>query len=138
MGATLSTILMLGGSLASGVLSAMAARQARDGNWSKVRLYAGICIAMGILLAMISLFLVIKSRSSAAVVTSGLEEMALGVMISFVLMMLATVAMTILDIMALVRASDQNKKSAEDYAIGASITSFGSFVLSLIIIIFLL
>lgn len=147
MGTVLSTLTLLIGALATGVLSSIAANYARQANnagsgssaddlWQKTKMFAGISMGLAIFLVLLTLFIVVKGHTGASEITGVIEEMAFGVMISFILMILAMTGIAVLDMLALIEASSQT--SAFGKAVGAAVLSFGSFVLSLIIIIFLL
>ena len=146
MGTVLSTLTLLVGALVTGVLSSMAANYARqangssgsvaDGLWQKTKTFAGISMGLAIFLVLLTLFIVVKGHTGASEITGVIEEMAFGVMISFILMILAMTGIAVLDMLALIGASPGG--TAFGKSVGAAVLSFGSFILSLIIIIFLL
>lgn len=136
MGTVLSVFFLLIGSLVTGVLSSIGADGARKSDWAKAKLYEGISLGVALALVLFTVFIVVRSHVGAGEVTGIIEELAFGVMISFILMILAMVGVAVLDILALVEAD--KKSGSMGKAVGAAVLSFGSFVLSLIIIIFLL
>lgn len=131
MGAVFSTIMLLGGSIVTGVLSAMAARAAKVRDYAKLKTLAGVCAAVGVVLMALALFFIIKAHSGGA-------EVAVGMNISIILLMAAMAAITVLEIFSLIDATKSNGPGAEKFSIGASIASFASFLLALIVIVFLL
>jgi hypothetical protein len=137
MGTVLSTFVLLIGSLATGVLSSVAANYSREKNWEKAKMFSGFSMGLAIALILLTLFIVVKSHTGAGEVTSVIEEMAFGVMISFIFMVLVMVAVSVLNILALIEASNKEEKAMWK-SIGAAIVSFGGFIVSLFIIIFLL
>ncbi len=148
MGTTLSTLILLTGALATGVLSSMAANYARQANsaanppvaaklWQSTKTFAGISMGLAVALILLTLFIVIKGHTGTSEITGAIESMALGVMISFILMILAMTGVAVLDMLALIEATN-NESGAFGKAVGGAVLSFGSFILSLIIIIFLL
>jgi hypothetical protein len=137
MGTVLSTFILLIGSLVTGVLSSVAANYSREKNWEKAKMFSGFSMGSAIALILLTLFIVVKSHTGAGEITSVIEELAFGVMISFIFMTLVMVAVTVLNILALIEASNQEEKSMWK-SVGAAILSFGGFILSLFIIIFLL
>lgn len=132
MGTALSTMLLLTASLAGGVTSSMSANYAREGKWSSVKMTSGITMGVQIALFFLILFIIIKSHTSFLTLP--------GILISFIIMLIAIFGEAILNMMALIGASskDPAKSRAFGMSVGAAILSFGTFILSLIIIIFLL
>lgn len=135
MGTVLSVFFLLVGSLVTGVMSSVGADGARKSNWSRAKLFDGISLGVALALILFTIFILVRSHVGAGEITGVIEELAFGVMISFILMILAMVGVAVLDVLALIEA---DKKSGYGRAVGAAVLSFGSFVLSLIIIIFLL
>ena len=137
MGTTISTFILLVGSLTTGVLSSVAANYAREKNWDRTKLFSGLSMGLAISLILLTLFIVVKGHTGAGEITGVIEEMAFGVMLSFIFMVLVMVGVAVLDILALI---DAGKESSEAFskAVGAAVVAFGGFVLALIIIIFLL
>jgi hypothetical protein len=121
MGAIFSTLMLLGGSIVTGVISALAARAAKVRDYAKLKMLAGVCIATAVILTAVALFFVIKSHSAGA-------EVAVGMSLSLI----------VLEIFSLIDGIKAVGPGAEKFSIGASIASFASFVLALIIIVFLL
>jgi cytochrome bd-type quinol oxidase subunit 2 len=130
MGTTLSTLILLTGALVTGVLASLAGYYAKSNNAEKTRLWNGVAATIGILLALLALFIVIKGHSAT-------ESFAFGVMLSFILMIIATVLTAVLQIISLINAGKNNSNSLW-FSIGGAITSFGAFLLALVLIIFLL
>jgi len=130
MGATLSTLMLLAGSLVIGVLSSVAGYYSKSSNAEKTRLWNGIAAGIGVLLALLTLFIMIKGHSAA-------EGFEVGVMISFVLLMIAMIIATVLNVLSLIEAG-KVKSNSTWFSTGAAIAAFGSFLLSLVLIIFLL
>lgn len=137
MGTVLSTFVLLIGSLATGILSSVAANYTREKNWEKAKMFSGFSMGLAIALILLTLFIVVKSHTGAGEITSVIEEMAFGVMISFIFMVLVMVAVSVLNILALIEASNKEEKAMWK-SVGAAIVSFGGFIVSLFIIIFLL
>lgn len=137
MGTVLSTFILLVGSLVTGVLSSVSANYAREKNWERTKMFSGFSMGLAIALILLTLFIVVRGHTGASEITGVIEEMAFGVMLSFIFMTLVMVAVTVLDILALIDASNESD-SAMWKSIGAAIVSFGGFVISLFIIIFLL
>jgi hypothetical protein len=137
MGTTLSTFLLLVGSLVVGVMSSVAANYARQDNWDKTKLYSGLSMGIAIALILLTLFIVVRGHTGASEITGVIEEMAFGVMISYIVMVLVMVGVAVLDILTLIDAS-KSSSTAFGKAVGAAAVAFGGFVLSLFIIIFLL
>lgn len=137
MGTTLSTFLLLVGSLVVGVMSSVSANYAREKEWDKTKLYSGISMGIAIALILLTLFIVVKGHTGASEITGIIEEMAFGVMISYIVMVLVMVGVAVLDILTLIEAS-KSSSAAFGKAVGAAVVAFGGFVLSLFIIIFLL
>lgn len=138
MGTTLSTFILLTGSLVTGVMSAVAANYAREKKWTQAKMWSGITAGIALALVILTLFIVVKSHTGASEATAAVEEFAFGVMISFILMILAMTGVGILNTFALIEASKENQKDVLALTIGASGASFIAFILSLVIIIFLL
>lgn len=137
MGTALSTFILLVGSLVTGVMSSMAANYARQKNWDQTKLFSGLAMGVAIGLILLTLFIVVKGHTGAGEITGVIEEMAIGVMLSFIFMILVMVGVTVLEILTLIEASNQDS-GAFMKAVGGAVLSFGGFVVSLIIIIFLL
>ncbi|HMP28221.1 MAG TPA: hypothetical protein PKD85_01390 [Saprospiraceae bacterium] len=137
MGTVLSTFILLIGSLITGVLSSVSANYSREKNWEKAKMFSGFSMGSAIALILLTLFIVVKGHTGAGEITGIIEEMAFGVMISFIFMTLVMVGVTVLNILALIEASNQEEKSMWK-SVGAAILSFGGFIVSLFIIIFLL
>ena len=138
MGTTLSTFMLLTGAIVTGVLSALSANNAREKKLSTSKLWSGISAAVAAALVVFTLFIVVKGHTGAGEITGVIEEFAFGVMLSFIFMMLAMIAIASLNILALYEASKNDEHKTLGYSVGAAILSFGSFVVSLILIIFLL
>ena len=137
MGTTISTFILLVGCLTTGVLSSVAANYAREKNWDRTKLFSGLSMGLAIGLILLTLFIVVKGHTGAGEITGVIEEMAFGVMLSFIFMVLVMVGVAVLDILALIDAGKQDS-AAFSKAVGAAVVAFGGFVLALIIIIFLL
>jgi hypothetical protein len=137
MGTTMSTFLLLIGSLVTGVMSSMAANYARQKNWESTKMYSGITMGIALSLILLTLFIVVKGHTGGGEITGVIEEMAFGVMLSFIFMILAMTGVAVLEILTLIEASNKSD-GAYGKAVGGAVLSFGSFIVSLIIIIFLL
>lgn len=138
MGATLSTFLLLGGTLVTGVISSIAANNARTQNFEQAKIWSGSSAAIAALLIAFTLFIVVKSRTGASEITAVVEELAIGVMISLILLMVMMVAICSMNILGLYESFKKDKKNAMWYSIGAAVTSFIGFILALVLIVFLL
>jgi amino acid transporter len=119
-------------------MSAVAANYAREKKWTQAKMWAGITAGIALALVILTLFIVVKSHTGASEATAAVEEFAFGVMISFILMMIAMIGISVMSALALVEASKENQKDVLALTIGASGASFIAFILSLVIIIFLL
>jgi hypothetical protein len=137
MGSIFSSLMMMTGSIAAGVLSAMAARAAAIKDWSKAKLYAYIAIGISVVISLLALALLIKSKTSAA----GAMDIAPGFDLSMVLMMIVMAAMTVMNIFAVVNATStagQQTRKAEEFAAGSAALGFAGVILSLVLIIVLM
>ena len=134
----MSSFILLGGALLCGIFSSVAANYARQGDLSKSKLWSWITAGIAAVLIILTLFIVVRSHVGAGEVAGAVEELAFGVMLSYILMTLVMVAVAALNILSAIQAGDNNKSKAMWYNIGAAITAFGGFVLALIIIIFFL
>lgn len=140
MGTALSTFILLTGSLVTGVTSSIAANRVSNKKWSQAKLYTGLSMGLQIALVLMTLFILVKSHIGAGEITGVIESMAFGVMFSFIFLMLCMTGSAVLNGVALVGEMSDNpeKSNAFRMSVGAAIINFGSFVLSLFIIIFLL
>lgn len=141
MGTTFSSFLLLAGSLVCGVLSAIAATAAKDKNWSRAKLLSGLSMGLAIGLILLTLFIVVRGHVGTGEITGVIEEMAIGVMLSWILMILIMVGVAVIDILGLIDASkakEADRSAAFGKFVGASALAFGGFVLCVFIIIFLL
>lgn len=138
MGATTSTILGWVGIFASSVLSALSATAARKKDYPVAKKWGWIAVSVSSVLVCTNLFIIIKSRASAAVVTSALEEVAFGVMISSVLLLTGLCGMAVLQSISLNGLYVNDATKSEDYSIYSAILGFGVWIVSLIVTIFLL
>jgi len=119
------------------VLASVAGYYAKSNNAEKTRLWNGVAATLGVLMALLTLFIVVRGHTGAGEVTGAVESFAFGVMLSFILMIIATVITAVLQILSLINAGKNNSNSLW-FSIGGAITSFGAFLLSLVLIIFLL
>lgn len=129
MGLVFSDLLLLVGCLVTGVMSSVAANYARQKNWDKTKLFAGLTMGISIALILLTIFILIKSHTSFFT--------GPGTLLSALIMIMSMVGVTVLEILTLINASNQDS-SAFWRAVEGAIASFGSFILSLIVIIFLL
>ncbi len=83
------------------VLSALSATAARKKDYPVAKKWGWIAVSVSSVLVCTNLFIIIKSRTSAAVVTSALEEVAFGVMISSVLLLTGLCGMAVLQSISL-------------------------------------
>ena len=134
----MSSFILLGGALLCGIFSSIGANYARQGDLSKSKMWSWISAAVAAFLILLTLFIVVRGHVGASEVTGAVESLAFGVMLSYILMTLVMVAVAALDVLSAIQAGDNDQSKAMWYNIGAAITAFGGFVLSLIIIIFLL
>jgi hypothetical protein len=138
MGTTLSTFLLLGGTLFTGVISSIAANNARTQNFEQAKIWSGSSAAIAALLIAFTLFIVVKGHTGAGEITGAIEEMAVGVMIAYLLLTVMMVAIAAMNILGLYESFKKDKKNAMWYGIGAASVSFIGFIMALVIIVFLL
>jgi hypothetical protein len=141
MGTVLSTFILLIGTIVTGVMSSLSANYAwGTTNWGKVKMYAGISLGVSLIMILLNLFILVRSHTGVGEITGVIEEMAFGVMLSFMLLMLSMIIVCVLNIITLIGANSDKpaNSSAFKMAVGAAICSFGSFILSMFLIIFLL
>lgn len=138
MGTTLSTFILLVGVVSTGILSSLSASESRKKNYSKAEMWSGISGGVAAMLVILTLFIVVKSHTGAGEITGAVESLAFGVMFSFICLLLACIGIASLNGLSLYEAKKKDEKKTTTYSIAAAITSFGSLVLSLILIIFLL
>ncbi len=140
MGTALSTFGLLIGSLFVGIMSSVAANRIGSKNWSQAKIFTGVSMGTGITIVLLTLFILIKSHMGGGMVTSIVEEMAFGVMLSFIFLMMCMIGVTVLNGIALSGELSDKPENTRAYgmSIGAAVLSFGSFIVSLFIIIFLL
>lgn len=131
MGHAASTFILLVGTLAMGVMASVAGYYAKDKNVDRTRLWSGVTAAIGVLLTLLVLFIIIGGHSSSG------PSMMIGVMISFVILMVAMIISSVLQLLALINAGKPSN-DALWFSIGSAISSFGAFILSLIVMFFLL
>jgi hypothetical protein len=136
MGTTLSTFLLLVGTLTTTVISSIAANAAREKDWSKTRLWAGITMTLAILLVLLTLFIVIRAHMGAAELTGVIESMALGVMLSYIFLTLVMVIVAVLEIFSMLDATKDDGTKSMWYSIGSATTSIVGFIFALMLIIF--
>lgn len=132
-----SSLMMITGCVTSGVLSAIAARAAAVKNWSKAKTYAYIAMGVAVLMALVSLALLIKSKTSAA----GAMDIAPGFDIAAILLTIVLLGMAVMDIFAIVEASSssgQSTRKSEEFLGGAAALGFGGMIISLILIVVLM
>jgi hypothetical protein len=130
MGATLTTMILLVGSIVDGVMSSITADRARKKQWTQAKIFAGVSLGIALGLLFLSLYMVIKHHMLSGP----------GVMIAMIFLILSTIGAIVLDAIAFAGTlSDKPEDSrAFGMAVGSSILSFGSFIISLVIIVFLL
>lgn len=130
MGATLTTMILLAGSIVDGVLSSIAADRARKRNWTQAKIFSGVAMGTALALLFLSLYMVIKHHMLSGP----------GVMIAMIFLILSTIGVIVLDTISFAGTLSEKPEDTRAYgmAVGAAILSFGSFILALIIIIFLL
>lgn len=138
MGTTLSTFILLVGVVSTGILSSLSASESRKKNYSKAEMWSGISGGVAALLVILTLFIVVKSHTGTGEITGAVESLAFGVMASFVLLLLSCIGIASLNGLSLYEAKKKDEKKTTTYSIAAAITSFGSLVLALVVIIFLL
>ena len=138
MGATLSTVILAGGVLLAGVLSAVVADYGRKKNWDKAKLYAAINATICIILVGVAIFLIVKSRSGASEITGAIESMAFGVMLSAIFLMVSVFIIGVMNVFAAIEATRKSKEKVEGLGAGASALSFVAFIISMVIVVFLL
>jgi hypothetical protein len=142
MGTALSTFILLVGTIATGVLSSMSANYAWGSNkdWGKVKMYAGISLGISLLMILLNLFVLVRGHTGASEITGIIEEFAFGVMFSFIVLMISMIVVCVLNVITIIGANSAKPEDSNAFkmAVGAAITSFGSFILSLFLIIFLL
>lgn len=135
MGTTISTISLLVGSLTSGTLSAMAANYAREQQFTQSKTYFLYCAVLAIFLILITMFIVIKSKISGAGIFEGF---AIGITLAFVLLTIVLFVSLVMSAMGYNAANDNDSSDAVKYgAISAAICFLG-FLISLLLILFLL
>lgn len=141
MGTVMSTFILLIGTIVTGVMSSLSANYAwGKTDWSKVKMYAGISLGVSLIMILLNLFILVRSHTGLGEVTGIIEEMAFGVMLSFMLLMLSMIIVCVLNIITIIGANSAKPadSSAFRMAVGAAICSFASFILSMFLIIFLL
>ena len=138
MGTTLSTFILLTGVVATGILSSLSASESRRKNFSKAEMWSGISGGVAVALIVLTLFIVVKSHTGAGEITGAVESLAFGVMISFIMLILACIGVASLNGLSLFEAKKKDEKKTTTYSIAAAATSFGALVLALVLIIFLL
>ena len=129
---------MLGGVLATGVVSSIAANGARSKNFTQAKIWSSVSASIALVLIALTLFLVVKGHTGAGEVTGALESLAVGVMISYVLLIVILTAVCSMNILALYESFKKDKDKALWYSIGSAIASFLGFIMALVLIIFLL
>jgi hypothetical protein len=129
MGATLTTMILLVGSLVDGVLSSIAADRARKKNWTQLKIFSGVAIGTALALLALALYMVFKHHALSGP----------GIMISMILLILTTIGVIVLDTFAFFGSLSKEPEKTRAYgmSVGSAILSFGMFILCLIIIIFL-
>lgn len=118
-----------------GILSAVVANYARNKDYTHARTFAGVVIAIVIVLVLLVLFLIIKSHLSPA---GELENFAFGVIIALIILILSLIGIGVMMAITIAAINDKNSDRALEFAAGSSALAFGTFVLSLLIVIFLL
>ena len=137
MGSVFSSLMMMTGSIASGVLSAIAARAAATKNWSKAKTYAYIAMGVAVVMALVSLALLIKSKTSATAAI----DIAPGFDIAAVMLSIVLLGMAVMDIFAIAEASStsgQSTRKSEEFLGGAAALGFGGMIISLVLIVVLM
>lgn len=138
MGATISAIVGWVGIFASSILSAMTANAARKKDYPASKKWGWIAVSVSSVLVCANLFLIIKSRASAAIVTSAFEEIAFGVMLSSALLLMGLCGMAVLQSISLNALYNSDAKKGEDYSIYSAAMGLGIWFISIILVIFLL
>lgn len=130
MGATLTTMILLVGSLVDGVLSSIAADRARTKNWTQAKIFSGISLGTAVCLIALALYMAITHHSLSGP----------GVMIAMIFLILSTLGVIVLDTFSFFGSISKEPEKTRAYgmAVGSAILSFGSFILALILIIFLM
>ena len=138
MGTVLSTILLLGGTLASGVLSSMSANYAREQNLSSSKTYALYSALVAIVLILLTLFLTIKSKMGGGAFTGIFEGFAIGVMLAFLLLTIVLFATLTMNFMGIMAANNDDEAGALKYGALSAAVCFIGFIIALLLILFLL
>lgn len=131
----MSTFGLLVTTIGTGALSSVAANYAREKNWSKTKLYSAISASIAGLAVLVALFITIKGASTPGAM---MGEIAIGVNIAYVMLMITMLGAIALDIMAAVESDKQNEKDAMAFSVSAAILCFLMFILSIVVIGFLL
>ena len=137
MGSVFSSIMMMTGSVASGVLSAIAARAAATKDWSKAKMYAYIALGVAVVMALVSLALFIRSKMSA----TAAMDIAPGFDIAAITLVIVLLGMAVMDIFAIVEASSsagQATRKSEEFSAGSAALGFGGLIISLVLIVVLM
>lgn len=129
MGATLTTMILLVGSIVDGVLSSITADRARKKEWTQAKIFGGVSLGTALLLFGLCLYSIVRH--------SMLNWSGPGVMIAMIFLILTTLGSIIIDGFVFAETISQ-EPAAVGKAIGSAVLSFGAFIVSLIIIIFLL
>ena len=142
MGTVMSTFILLVGTIVTGVLSSLSANYAwgKNKDWSKVKLFSGISLGVSLFMIFLNLFILVKSHTGVNEITGIIEEMAFGVMFSFMVLMLSMIIVCVLNIIAIAGANSAKPEDSKAFSMsaGAAATSFASFIVSMFLIIFLL
>lgn len=130
MGATLTTMILLVGSIVDGVLSSIAADRTRKKEWTQAKIFSGVAAATALLLVFLALYMTITHHALSGP----------GVMIAMVFLIISTIGVVALDTISFIgnMSSKPENTRAFGMAVGAATLSFGSFIIALILIILLL
>lgn len=132
MGATLSTFILLMGSLGTGILASISADSARKKQWKKTQIFSGVGAGVALLLVIMNLFMIIKHPL--------FNLSGPGVMIAMIFLILSMIGVIVLDTFSFAGSLSSKPEETRAYgmSVGSAILSFGSFIVALVIIIFLL
>lgn len=127
MGASLSTVLLLGGSLVAGGTTSVAAYYASKKKWSQAEIANGIAASVALLLLILCIILVVRKRG---------PTLLPGIIISFVFLISLMIGILVGNVIALIEAA-KKRSSSKWWSIGTAVASFLGFIASLIIIVIL-
>jgi hypothetical protein len=139
MGVVLSVLGMTFGAVAVGIFCSMAANAARESKWKSAEMWAGIAGGAALLMAVISLFVVLYSRSTVVgEIVGALTLAAPGVNISFIFLLLTMIGVTVMETFSFIYSVKEDKSKAEGLSVGGAIVSFAAVIMVPILIVLLL